>query len=169
MAWTSEMKVSFNATTDLSLSQQDLWCALYSMENMQNWYGILPDTRFRGKRHWQRDSYDDILEIRSEAFLSRLIIYSMRVMIWWSETILKFYELYREVYSILLILVFLFAFRWIISRVEKTARWRGLLVFYTSKATTLYTLARRLLLSRSRQAKFKKLRNRYPWDTRKKI
>lgn len=113
MAWTSEMKVSFNAATDLSLSQQDLWCAFYSMENMQNWYGILPDTRFRGKRHWQRDSYDDILEIRSEAFLSRLIIYSMRVMIWWSETILKFYELYREVYSILLILVFLFAFRWI--------------------------------------------------------
>ena len=123
---------------------------------MQNWYGILPDTRFRGKRHWQRDSYDDILEIRSEAFLSRLIIYSMRVMIWWSETILKFYELYREVYSILLILVFLFAFRWIISRVEKTARWRGWRPY--SYFTFRNHLARRLLLSRSRQAKFKKLR-----------
>lgn len=123
---------------------------------MQNWYGILPDTRFWGKRHWQRDSYDDILEIRSEAFLSTLIIYSMRVWTWWSETILKFYELWRAVYSILLILVFLFAFHWIILRVEKTARWRGWRPY--SYFTLRNHLARRLLLSRSRQAKFKKLR-----------
>ena len=72
---------------------------------MQNWYGIPPEKRFlRGKALTKRQvlCYDDV------KFFSNS-------------------ESKSEVYSILLVFVFLslFVFHWIIERVERTARRRG--------------------------------------------
>ena len=166
------MKVSFNAATDLSLSPAGpMMCFI--------WYGKYAKLIWNPTRH--TISGEKALTKRQlrwhfgnkkRSILEQVdyIFYACYDMMKWNYSQILWVmqrSLFHFTDSCVLVRISLNYFKG--GKNSSLKGLKALLVCYTSKATTLYTLARRLLLSRSRQAKFKKLRNRYPWDTRKKI